>query len=89
MVGLSHFVNTNVPASSYVLGSAKTGTNVRQKTDSGSIQSPLFFNKLSAPKSAKKDVPDYQAHLKYYGLSPNSGMLLNIFDNPFRTGQIF
>ena len=45
-----------------------SGTNVRQKTDSGSILSPLFFNKFSSPKSTKKDVPDYQAHPKIYSL---------------------
>jgi hypothetical protein len=43
----------------------KIAANVHQKSDFRNICSTLFSNNFSTPESIKKDVPDYQAHLKY------------------------
>ena len=51
---------------SHVKRRSISSAKVYQKTDSHSITVPLFFNKISAYKSIKKDVPDYQAHLRQF-----------------------
>ena len=48
----------------YFSAAVNFSANVHQKTDSRSILRPLFSNNNSVPESTKKDVPDYQAHLK-------------------------